>query len=103
MTSTVVYRPDLTISKTAIVDLDANGTFTTGTADSTINAIQSRTIRYKLEYDNIGNATAKSSYITEKIPAGTCLKVAGSPLAGVFTNLAPGTIVEYSNDNGASR
>ena len=102
MTNTIVYRPDLTIRKTAVVDQDANGAFTTWVNDSTISALQSRTIRYKLEYDNIGNATAKSTYITEKIPAGTCLKVAGSPVAGIFTNLAPSTIIEYSNDNGSN-
>jgi hypothetical protein len=65
-TSTTVYRPDLTINKTATVDLDNNNVFTTGTTDSTIAAYQNRTIRYKLEYDNIGNATANNAYVTEK-------------------------------------
>ncbi|GHU07899.1 hypothetical protein FACS189431_3210 [Alphaproteobacteria bacterium] len=100
---TVVYRSDLRIVKTATVN-GYDGAFGTGddrigaTNDTSgsIPANPTETIRYKLEYNNIGNMTAKDSVISEVVPIGTCYAV------NSFANLPFGSVLQYSNDDGST-
>ena len=93
-TSTVAYRSDLRLIKTA-VSSGADGVI--GTADdSTDSTNPGETVRYTLSYNNIGHTTAENSVITENIPDDTCFT------PGSIANLPATATVEYSNDGGST-
>lgn len=92
-TTTIVYRSNLRLVKTATVN-GPDKTFGTDD-DSTTEANPSETIRYKLEYNNIGHIDAKDAVISEAVPSGTCFR-------GSVQNLPPTATVQYSNDGGST-
>ena len=94
-TQVTAYRADLMIQKSAISDNNGDGYF--DAVDSTTMTDQNKKIRYKLEYDNIGNASASGAMISEKIPPQTCY-VIGS----LESNIPAGTVIEYSADSGVN-
>jgi streptogramin lyase len=63
--------------------------------DSQTSASIGETLRYKIEYDNIGNTDAKNVILQELVPAGTCFKV------GSITPIS-GASIEYSSDSASS-
>ncbi len=92
--TTTVYRADLMLVKTG-VSAGRDGIFGT-TDDTTDEANAGDQLRYRLEYNNIGNITAKESVITENIPVDICFTV------GSIASLPATAKVSYSNDEGST-
>jgi uncharacterized repeat protein (TIGR01451 family) len=90
--STMVYLADMMISKSAIVDSNGDEIFDTMT-DSTLAAIPRRKVQYTLEYDNVGNYSAKNVVIRDNVPAEVCFEIGSVDLSGKYT-------IAYSNDKG---
>jgi uncharacterized repeat protein (TIGR01451 family) len=93
--STMVYLADMMISKSAIVDSNGDEIFDT-TTDSTLAAIPRRKVQYTLEYDNIGNYSAKNVVIRDSLPAEVCFEIGSIALSEGYS-------IEYSNDKGMTR
>lgn len=92
-TSTVsVWRADVTTSKDGYSCGPDN---ICGNADdSQTNANIGETLRYKLEYNNIGNFNASNTILEELVPAGTCFKVGSiSPIPGTTVETAATALV----------
>ena len=94
-TEVTAYRADVMIQKSAISDTNNDGIY--DLLDSPTMTDKDQKIRYTLEYDNIGNASASGAMISEKIPAQTCY-VIGS----LESNIPAGTVIEYSADSGVN-
>ena len=93
MTQVTAYRADLMIAKSARSDTNTDGIY--DLLDSPTMTDKGQTIRYILEYDNIGNAPASGVVMNEKIPAQTCYRI-----GSIESNQPAGTLLEYSNDGG---
>ena len=98
-TQVLACRTDVMTTKHGIADRDEDGSFT-GTVDSDIFANQWDMIEYTVEYDNLGNAPAENTVITELVPEGTCLNVSSLkqdvPAGATLVMYdAAGAIVDY--------
>ncbi len=91
--STVVYRPDLFITKNGL-SCGADNNCGTGD-DSTTQTSLGQKIQYTVTYGNQGNGSAQNPTIIETIPTGTCFLV-----GSVATQ--PGVTVDYSSNGGVS-
>ena len=88
-TQTTARKPNLVIRKTGISDSNNNSQFTG--ADSDMITSINENIRYKIEYNNLGNISAEDSEILEEIPLGTCFKLGSISWASLGS-------VSYSTD-----
>ncbi len=81
-----VYRADLMAEKT-VDNLD-------GASDAVADA--GDRLRYRLAYDNIGDATAEGAFMEDAIPDGVDF------IVGSVSGVTSGAVVRYSDDGGAS-
>jgi uncharacterized repeat protein (TIGR01451 family) len=92
--SVSIYRPDLSISKSAI-SCGTDGNCATTGDNSSVTANPNEKVRYTVSYDNVGNISAENPVISDHFSVGQAY------IVGSLTT-QPGSVLQFSNDNGAT-